>query len=227
LRRLTTHLRRASSRCGSLTPSVGPRWRFDDPTLVSVGGPVPVLALAESAGLRDLAGEHLTVPTDNGANAGLKVTSLVGGMVAGAESIDDMALLRHGGKGRVSARVYAPSALGSFLRAFTFGHVPQLDAITRCRGVAAKLVRRVSQANRWCRSPRIGSRRLNQGSAGPHARRAGAGPRVYGAGPTQAGIPRTVPRPRKGCSCSPMNPAPTAASHSSTTRGSGTSADVP
>jgi hypothetical protein len=102
---------------------------FDDPNLVSVAGLVPVLALAESAGLRDLADEHLTVPTDKGANAGLKVASLVAGMVAGADSIEDMALLRHGGMGRVFARAYAPSTLGSFLRAFTFGHVRQLDAI--------------------------------------------------------------------------------------------------
>ena len=70
-----------------------------------------------------------TVPTDKGANAGLKVASLVAGMVAGADSIDDMALLRHGGMGRVFARTYAPSTLGSFLRAFTFGHVRQLDAV--------------------------------------------------------------------------------------------------
>ena len=102
---------------------------FDDPNLVSAGGLVPVLALAQSAGLRDLADEHLTVPSDKGANAGLKVASLVGGMVAGADSIDDMALLRHGGMCRVFARAYAPSTLGSFLRAFTFGHVRQLDAI--------------------------------------------------------------------------------------------------
>ncbi|GIN05330.1 hypothetical protein Pve01_69880 [Planomonospora venezuelensis] len=102
---------------------------FDDPNLVSAGGLVPVLALAESAGLRDLADQHLSVPSDKGANAGLKVASLVGGMVAGADSIDDMALLRHGGMGRIFARAYAPSTLGSFLRTFTFGHVRQLDAI--------------------------------------------------------------------------------------------------
>jgi hypothetical protein len=102
---------------------------FDDPNLVSSGGLLPVLALADSAGLRRLADEHVTVPTDKGANAALKVASLVGGMVAGADSIDDMALLRHGGMGRVFARAYAPSTLGSFLRAFTFGHVRQLDAI--------------------------------------------------------------------------------------------------
>ena len=102
---------------------------FDDPNLVSPAGLVPVLALAERAGLADLADEHLSVPTDKGANAGLKVVSLVAGMVAGADSIDDMALLRHGGMGRVFARAYAPSTLGSFLRAFTFGHVRQLDAV--------------------------------------------------------------------------------------------------
>lgn len=102
---------------------------FDDPNLVSAGGLLPVLALAESAGLGDLADEHLTVPTDKGANAGLKVASLVAGMVAGADSIDDMALLRHGGMGRLFARAYAPSTLGSFLRTFAFGHVRQLDAV--------------------------------------------------------------------------------------------------
>jgi hypothetical protein len=102
---------------------------FDDPNLVSLAGLVPVLALARSAGLADLATEHLTVPTDKGANAGLKISSLVAGMVAGADSIDDMALLRHGGMGRVFAGAYAPSTLGSFLRSFTFGHVRQLDAV--------------------------------------------------------------------------------------------------
>ena len=81
---------------------------FDDPNLVSSAGLVPVLALARSAGLQELAKQHLTVPSDKGANAGLKVTSLVAGMVAGADSIDDMALLRHGGMGRVFANAYAP-----------------------------------------------------------------------------------------------------------------------
>lgn len=102
---------------------------FDDPNLVSPAGLVPLLALADRAGLRKLAAEHMSVPTDKGANAGLKVASLVAGMVAGADSIDDMALLRHGGMGRVFARAYAPSTLGSFLRTFTFGHVRQLDAV--------------------------------------------------------------------------------------------------
>ncbi|MEJ7832907.1 MAG: IS1380 family transposase [Nocardioides sp.] len=102
---------------------------FDDPNLVSAAGLVPVLALSRAAGLQELADQYLTVPTDKGANAGLKVASLVAGMVAGADSIDDMALLRHGGMGRVFANAYAPSTLGSFLRTFTFGHVRQLDAV--------------------------------------------------------------------------------------------------
>jgi hypothetical protein len=63
------------------------------------------------------------------ANAGLKVASLVAGMVAGADSIDDLALLRHGGMGRLFQAIYAPSTLGSFLREFRFGHVRQLDAV--------------------------------------------------------------------------------------------------
>src|SRR6476646_12113294 len=103
--------------------------RFDDPNLVSSAGVVPVLALADLAGLRRLAGEYLSVPGDKGANAGSKVASLVAGMVAGADSIDDMALLRHGGMGRLFTGIYAPSTLGSFLRSFAFGHVRQLDAV--------------------------------------------------------------------------------------------------
>src|SRR5450756_1642839 len=103
---------------------------FDDPSLVSSAGLVPMLVLARSAGLAKLADQHLSVPTDKGANAGLKVASLVAGMVAGADSIEDMAVLRHGGMGKVFTSAYAPSTLGSFLRSFTFGHVRQLDAVS-------------------------------------------------------------------------------------------------
>jgi hypothetical protein len=102
---------------------------FDEPSLVSAAGLVPVLGLAEAAGLQQLAQQHLSVPTDKGANSGLKVAWLVAGMVAGADSIDDMGVLRHGGMGRIFAACFAPSTLGSFLRAFSFGHVRQLDAV--------------------------------------------------------------------------------------------------
>ena len=101
---------------------------------MSTGGLVPVLGLADRVGLRALAQEHLTVPTDKGAHAGSKVAALVAGMVAGADSIEDMDLLRHGGMDRLFSGLFAPSTLGSFLRSFAFGHVRQLDA------VAARLV---------------------------------------------------------------------------------------
>ena len=84
-------------------------------------------------GLAALADEHLSVPTDKGANAGAKVSSLVAGMVAGADSIDDMALLRHGAMGTLFDRPYAPSTLGSFLREFSFRSRPP----TRRRRVPA------------------------------------------------------------------------------------------
>ena len=102
---------------------------FDDPTLVSAAGLVPVVALGQRAGLGGLAEAHLTLPGGPGCAAGLKVSALVAGMVAGADSIDDMDLLRHGAMGRLFAGVRAPSTLGTFLRAFTFGHVRQLDAV--------------------------------------------------------------------------------------------------
>jgi hypothetical protein len=102
---------------------------FDEPNLLSAAGLVPLMALAGKAALRELADERMSVPTDKGANAGLKLSSLVAGMAAGADSIDDMALLRHGGMGKVFTGAYAPSTLGSFLRSFTFGHVRQADAV--------------------------------------------------------------------------------------------------
>ena len=102
---------------------------FDDPNLVSCAGLVPMAVLARRCGLAALADEHLSVPTDKGSNAGAKVSALVAGMIAGADSIDDMALLRHGAMPTVFARPYAPSTLGSFLREFRFGHVRQLDAV--------------------------------------------------------------------------------------------------
>ena len=102
---------------------------FDDSNLVSAAGLVPVMRLAERAGLSTLTQQHLSVPSDKGANAGAKVASLVAGMLAGADSIEDMRLLRQGGMRRLFDRVYAPSTLGSFLRAFEFGHVRQLDAV--------------------------------------------------------------------------------------------------
>nr|RZI34528.1 hypothetical protein BJQ95_03084 [Cryobacterium sp. SO1] len=92
---------------------------FDDVNLVSSAGLVPAMVLATSTGLAELANRWLTLPGYFGANAGLKVTALIAGMLAGADSIDDMALLRHGGLKKLFVGAYAPSTLGSFLRAFT------------------------------------------------------------------------------------------------------------
>jgi Transposase DDE domain group 1 len=102
---------------------------FDDPNLVSCAGLAPTMALAQRAGLTDLVAGTLTLKAKGGVNAHLKVPALVAGMVAGADSIDDMDLLRHGGMGRLFTGVRAPSTLGTFLRSFTFGHVRQLDAV--------------------------------------------------------------------------------------------------
>ena len=95
--------------------------RFDDPSVVSCAGLVPAVALARHAGLEQLADRNLTVPGGAGATAGAKVSTLVAGMVAGADSIADMDVLRHGGMPQLFTGVRAPSTLGTFLRAFTYG----------------------------------------------------------------------------------------------------------
>ncbi len=102
---------------------------FDDPNLVSCAGLAPTMALAGRCGLADLVAAKLTLKAAGGVNAAVKVPALVAGMVAGADSIDDMDLLRHGGMGRLFTGIRAPSTLGTFLRTFTFGHVRQLDAV--------------------------------------------------------------------------------------------------
>jgi hypothetical protein len=107
------------------------RASFDDPNLVSHAGLVPLAALAERAGLHDLAGAHVRPGGDQGANAGLKVACLAAGMAAGADSIDDMDLLRHGAMETLFGGVRAPSTLGSFLRSFTWGNVSQLNRAHR------------------------------------------------------------------------------------------------
>jgi hypothetical protein len=102
---------------------------FDDRNLVSCAGLVPVMALADRAELTALAGAHLSVPGAAGVAAGAKVSTLVAGMVAGADSVSDMDVLRHGAMPQLFPGVRAPSTLGTFLRAFRFGHVRQLDAV--------------------------------------------------------------------------------------------------
>jgi hypothetical protein len=89
---------------------------FDDPNLVSRAGLVPVMALAQRAGLGELVDEHVRPGRPCGVIAHVKVPCLVAGMIAGADSIDDLDLLRHGAMGVLFGGVRAPSTLGSFLR---------------------------------------------------------------------------------------------------------------
>ena len=107
------------------------RASFDDPRLVSHAGLVPVMALAERAGLQDLVAEHVRPGGECGVNPDLKVGCLVAGMAAGADSIDDMGVLRHGAMSRLFGGVRAPSTLGSHLRSYNFGNVAQLEKAGR------------------------------------------------------------------------------------------------
>jgi Transposase DDE domain group 1 len=104
---------------------------FDDPNLVSRAGLVPVMALAQRAGLAGLVAEHVRPGGPCGVNAQLKIGCLVAGMAAGADSIDDMDLLRHGALPDLFGGIRAPSTLGSHLRSFTWGNVRQLEAVNR------------------------------------------------------------------------------------------------
>jgi hypothetical protein len=113
---------------------------FDDPHLVSRAGLVPVMALAQRAGLAGLAEDHVRIGGRCGVNAHLKVPCLVAGMIAGADSIDDMDLLRHGAMADLFGGVRAPSTLGSFLRSFTWGNVLQVEQVSRL--LLAELARR-------------------------------------------------------------------------------------
>ncbi len=114
--------------------------RFDDPNLVSCAGLVPVMALAARCGLAELIGGRLTLAGKGSANPAAKICALIAGMIAGADSISDMDLLRHGAMTRLFDQVRAPSTLGTFLRLFRFGHVRQLDA------VAARFLARLTAA---------------------------------------------------------------------------------
>src|SRR5215471_16207038 len=104
---------------------------FDDPNLVSRAGLVPVMALAQRAGLAALAGEHVRIVGSCGVNPQVKVPGIVAGMAGGADSIDDLDLLRHGAIPALFGGIRAPSTLGSFLRSFTWGNVLQLGKVNR------------------------------------------------------------------------------------------------
>lgn len=105
---------------------------FDDERVVSDAGMLLVSTLARRLGLEALAHDLVRLRRDRegAANAGRKVMAIVYAMVLGADCIDDTNVLRAGRTGRLlGGWVPAPSTLGTFLRAFTFGHVRQLDAV--------------------------------------------------------------------------------------------------
>ena len=106
---------------------------FDDHRLVANAGLILPVTLAHHLGLEELVDHHVDLGDAPGrANAGDKFLTLVASALAGGDCIDDADALRAGGTGRVlGCVVKAPSTLGTFLRSFRWGHVRQLDRVSR------------------------------------------------------------------------------------------------
>jgi Transposase DDE domain group 1 len=106
---------------------------FDDRGLVADAGLVLPVTLAHHLGLRRLVDEHVDLGAGPGrANTGDKFLTLVMSALAGGDCIDDADALRAGGTGRILGfTVKAASTLGTFLRSFRWGHVRQLDRVSR------------------------------------------------------------------------------------------------
>ena len=104
---------------------------FDDPTLVADAGLIVPATLMVRLGLEALVNERVRlVDRVGGSRPGRKLLTLVASILAGGSHIDHADRLRAGATQKVLPfRVMAPSTLGTFLRAFTFGHVRQLDAV--------------------------------------------------------------------------------------------------
>ena len=106
---------------------------FDDHRLVANAGLLLPATLAQHLGLRELVDHHLDLGCASGrANTGDKLLTLVASALAGGDFIDDADALRAGGTvGVLGCVVKAPSTLGTFLRSFRWGHVRQLDRVSR------------------------------------------------------------------------------------------------
>ena len=106
---------------------------FDDDRLVADAGLLLPATLAQHLGLKELVNEHLDLGKAPGrANVGDKVLTLVASALAGGDCIDDAAALQTGGTaGVLGFAVKAASTLGTFLRSFRWGHVRQLDRVSR------------------------------------------------------------------------------------------------
>ena len=106
---------------------------FDDHRLVANAGLLLPASLALRLGLCELVDQHVDLGHAPGrANPGDKLLTLVASALAGGDCIDDADALRAGGTNRVlGCVVKAPSTLGTFLRSFRWGHVRQLDRVSR------------------------------------------------------------------------------------------------
>ena len=108
---------------------------FDDDNLVSCAGLVPVMSLAAQTGLPQLLAAKVDIAEpkikSGSANPAPKLVTLIAGMCAGADSIDDLDVVRCGGMKTVFDGVYAPSTIGTLLREFSFGHARQLESVLR------------------------------------------------------------------------------------------------
>jgi hypothetical protein len=113
---------------------------FDDDNLVSYAGLVPLMRLAEQTRLAELLADkvHIAEPKikSGSANPAPKLSTLIAGMCAGADSIDDVDVVRAGGMKTLFGGVYAPSTIGTLLREFTFGHARQLESVLQSHLVA-------------------------------------------------------------------------------------------
>ena len=106
---------------------------FDDHRLVANAGLILPATLGRHLGLPELVDRHLDLGRAPGrANTGDKMLTLVASALAGGDCIDDADVLRTGGTASaIGCVVKAPSTLGTFLRSFRWGHVRQLDRVSR------------------------------------------------------------------------------------------------
>ncbi len=104
---------------------------FDDTHAIANAGLLLPATLAQRLGIEQAADQLIDLGNRPGAaHPGRKLLTLVHAMLAGGDCIDDADLLRCGATSQVLGhRVMAPSTIGTFLRAFTFGHVRQLDRL--------------------------------------------------------------------------------------------------
>jgi len=109
--------------------------RFDEDNLVSDAGLVLLLGLAEQTRLPQIIAEKVSITAprirSGAANPAPKLLTVIAGMCAGADSSDDLDVLRAGGMPILCDGVYAPSTLGVLLREFSFGHARQLESVLR------------------------------------------------------------------------------------------------